>query len=399
MDTTAVATDTILALAERIVVPEWPGVCATGPQKGMQWIAETFLRPIGCGWVVDEYGRLDIGSLVSPRFSPWAIPNVQTGSDTITNIGVAAVMPGRQVQRIVDSEAGVTQANIGQGLGKNPRLTIQSADAYRVADGDPESSTFILNAMGAMSPDDTVDTIVALDLPAVSFVRTMTSTVGTYLRSGVIQYTLAVPSSYPDEDEAYQPSLSLGPAMPSRYALPGSSVIVEDIPGLRKLPGIRLAVVLGHQWQDNCATQQIRVADLGEQVRIAAAGRVVSASVVSGSLEIVLEPDFEVFPTPYNAPPFGSITEDGETLVAFAATAGDSEFVRFFDDTLAERNPSSGNAEQVISYDTATNTLTTSNAGSYTPVAGDFVLMANLGESDPAVEDYFAFMGRDRFAL
>jgi len=25
--------------------------------------------------------------------------------------------------------------------------------------------------------------------------------------------------------------------------------------------------------------------------------------------------------------------------------------------------------------------------------------MANFGESDPAVEDYFAFMGRDRFAL
>ena len=395
MDTSAVATDAILALADRMVVPEWPGVCATGPQKGMQWIAETFLRPIGCGWVVDEYGRLDIGSLVSPRFSPWAIPNVQTGSDNITTIGVAAVMPGRQVQRVVDTEAGVTQANIGQGLGKNPRLTIQSDDAYRVADGDPESSTFILNAMGAMSPDDTVDTIVALDLPAVSFIRTMTSTVGTYLRSGAIQYTLTVPGSYPDEDEAYQPSLSLGPATPSRYALPGSSVIVEDIPGLRKPPGPRLCVVLGHQWQDNCATQQLRVLDLGGTVRIAAAGRVVSASVVSGQLEIVLNPDFEVLPTPYFAPPFGNITEDGETLAAFAMTVGDSEFVRFFDSALAERNPGPGNAEQVTLYDTATNTLTTSAGGGYTPVAGDFVLFSQGSD----VDDYFAFFGTDRFTI
>ena len=395
MDTTAVATDNILALAERLVVPEWPGVCATGPQKGMEWIAETFLRPIGCGWIVDEYGRLDIGSLTTPRFSPWAIPNVQTGSDTITSIGVAAVMPGRQVQRIVDAEAGVTQANIGQGLGKTPRLTIQSADAYRVADGDPESSTFILNAMGAMSPDDTVDNLIALDLPAVSFVRTITSTVGTYLRAGAIQYTLTVPSSYPAEDEAYQPSLSLGPAMPSRYAVPGSAVIVEDIPGLRKPPGPRLCVVLGHQWQDNCTTQQLRVLDLGGTVRIAAAGRVVSASVVSGSLEIVLEPDFEVKPTPYSTPPFGDITEDGETLAAFAMTVGDYEYVRFFDATLAEQNPGPGNAEQVTFYDPATNTLTTTFIGSYTPAAGDFVLLSDGSD----VDDYFAFFGRDRFTI
>jgi hypothetical protein len=188
--------------------------------------------------------------------------------------------------------------------------------------------------------------------------------------------------------------------MPSRYALPGSLVLLAaNIPGLRKLPSERLAVVLGHQWQDNCTTQQIRVADLGAAVRIAAAGRVVSASVVSGSLEIVLEPDFEVLPAPYNAPPFGSITEDGETLAAFKTVSPDGEFVRFFDDTLAERNPGPGNAEQVISYDTATNTLTTSNAGSYTPVAGDFVLMANLGESDPSVEDYFAFMGRNLYTM
>jgi hypothetical protein len=249
--------------------------------------------------------------------------------------------------------------------------------------------------MGAMSPDDTVDTIVALDLPAVSFIRTMTSTVGTYLRSGVIQYTLAVPSSYPDEDEAYQPSLSLGPAMPSRYALPGSSVIVEDIPGLRKPPGPRLCVVLGHQWQDNCTTQQLRVLDLGGTVRIAAAGRVVSASVVSGSLEIVLEPDFEVLPTPYFAPPFGNITEDGETLAAFAMTVGDYEYVRFFDSTLAEQNPGPVTEEQVTFYDTATNTLTTTSAGGYTPVAGDFVLFSKVSD----VDDYFAFFGSDRFTI
>ena len=401
LDTSAVATDTILQLAEQIAVNEWPGVCVTGPVKAMEWLAKTFLQPLACGWVTDEFGRLSVAALTMSRLSPWSVPNL--GSLSVFNgINAESLAPGRQIQRIVEAESGVTIMNIGQGLGKEPRIAIQSADAYRVPDGDPQVATFTLEAMGALSPDNPVDNGAALQFNSIMYLRSIASTIGTYLRDGVIQYTLHIPSSYPTEDEAFAPFGVgvLGPAMPSRYALPGSLVLLAaNIPGLRKLSGIRLAVVLGHQWQDNCATQQIRVADLGEQVRIAAAGRVVSASVVSGQLEIVLEPDFEVLPVPYNAPPFGDITEDGQTLSAFVSTAGDFEFVRFFDDTLAERNPGSGNAEQFISYDTATNTLTTTAAGSYTPVAGDFVLMANLGESDTAVEDYFAFMGRDRFAL
>jgi hypothetical protein len=401
LDTSAVAVDAILQLADQIAVNEWPGVCATGPVKAMEWLAKTFLQPLACGWVTDEFGRLSVGSITMPRLSPWSVPDLAVLSDSL-RIGVEVLAPGRQVQRIVEAEAGVTVVNVGQGLGKEPRIAIQSADAYRVPDGDPQVATFEINAMGALSPDDPIDNTAALQLTPIMFMRSIASTVGTYLRGGVIQYTLRIPSSYPDEDEAFAPFGSdvLGPAMPSRYAVPGALVVLSAIiPGLRKLPGERLAVVLGHQWQDDCATQEIRIADLGGTVRIAAAGRVVSASVVSGQLEIVLDPDFEVLPTPYNAPPFGAITEDGETLVAFATTAGDFEYVRFFDDTLAERNPGPGNAEQVASYNAATNTLTTSNGGGYTPVAGDFVLLANLGESDTAVEDYFAFMGRNRYSL
>lgn len=401
LDTSAVATDAILQLAEQLAVNAWPGVCVTGPVKAMEWLAKTFLQPLACGWVTDEFGRLSVGSITIPRLSPWSVPDIAQLSASL-KIDVESLAPGRQVQRIVEAEAGVTVVNVGQGIGKEPRIVVQSVDAYRVPDGDPQVATFEINAMGALSPDDPVDNGAALQLNSIMFLRSIASTVGTYLRGGVIQYTLRIPSSYPDEDEAFAPFGAdvLGPAMPSRYALPGSVVVLASvIPGLRKLPGQRLAVVLGHQWQDGCATQEIRIADLGEAVRIAAAGRVVSASVVSGQLEIVLDPDFEVLPTPYNAPPFGSITEDGQTLSAFATTAGDYEFVRFYDSTLAERNPGPGNAEQVIGYDVATNTLTTSNAGGYTPVAGDFVLLANLGESDPSVEDYFAFMGRNRFAL
>ena len=401
LDTSAVAVDAILQLAEQIAVNEWPGVCVTGPVKAMEWLAKTFLQPLACGWIVDEFGRLSVGSVTMSRLSPWSVPDIASLADSL-RIGVEALAPGRQVQRIVEAESGVTVMNIGQGLGKEPRIVIQSVDAYRVPDGDPQVKTFEINAMGAMSPDNPVDNNLALMSNTIMFMRSIASTVGIYLRDGVIQYTLAIPGSYPTEDEAFAPFGVdvLGPAMPSRYALPGSLVLLSAIiPGLRKLPGERLAVVLGHQWQDDCATQQIRVADLGAAVRIAAAGRVVSASVVSGQLEIVLEPDFEVLPVPYNAPPFGSITEDGQTLVAFAVTSGDSEFVRFFDDTLAERNPGPGNAEQVASYNAATNTLTTSNSGGYTPVAGDFVLMANLGESDTAVEDYFAFMGRNLYTM
>jgi len=401
LDTSAVATDAILQLAEQIAVHEWPGVCVTGPVKAMEWLAKTFLQPLACGWVVDEFGRLSVGAVTMPRLSPWSSPNLAILANS-AKIDAEALAPGRQVQRIVEAESGVTVVHIGQGLGKEPRIVIQSVDAYRVPDGDPQVATFTLEAMGALSPDNPVENGAALQFNSIMYLRSIASTIGTYLRGGVIQYTLAIPGSYPDEDEAFAPFGVdvLGPAMPSRYALPGTVVLLASvIPGLRKLAGVRLALVLGHQWQDDCATQQIRVADLGEEVRIASAGRVVSASVVSGQLEIVLDPDFEVLPTPYNAPPFGSITEDGQTLVAFAATTGDYEYVRFFDDTLAERNPGPGNAEQVASYNAATNTLTTSNSGGYTPVAGDFVLLANIGESDTAVEDYFAFMGRNRFAL
>jgi hypothetical protein len=400
LDRNAVATASILELAERFAVSEWPGVCVTGPiKKALEWLSETFLRPLACGWVVDEFGRLSVASITIPRLSPWSTPETFSGTTSVRSIGVSVLQPGRQVQRIIEAEAGVTQTISGQGLGKEPRLTIQSADAYRVADGDPEGATFVLDAMGALSPDDETGSAQLLDITSIMFLRSITSTVGTYLRSGAIQYTLRIPSSFVEEDEAFAPNGGvLGPAMPSRYALPGSAVALDSlVPGLRKLAGPRLCVVLEQSWQDDCSTQQIRILDLGGVVRIAAAGRVVSASVVSGSLEIVLEPDFEVVPLPYDVPPFVNITEDGETLSAFVLLTSNPESVRFFDSTLAERNPGAGNEEQVVSYDVATNTLSTTYSGAYLPVAGDFVLLANQGETD--VDDIFAYMGRDVFNL
>ena len=400
LDTNAVATTSILQLAERFPVSEWSGVCVVGPvKKALEWLSETFLRPLGCGWVTDEFGRLSVASITIPRLSPWSTPETFSGLSSVRSIGVSVLQPGRQVQRILEAEAGVTQSISGQGLGKEPRLTIQSADAYRVADGDPEGATFEIDAMGALSPDDQTGSARLIDVTSIMFVRSITSTIGTYLRSGAIQYTLRIPSSFPDEDEVFSPNGGvLGPAMPSRYALPGAAVALDSlIPGLRKLAGPRLCVVLEQSWQDDCTTQQVRILDLGGIVRIAAAGRVVSASVVSGQLEIVLEPDFEVVPVPYTVPPFNSITEDGETLSAFASTTSDVESVRFFDSTLAERNAGAGNEEQVVSYDVATNTLTTTYLGTYLPVVGDFVLLANQGETD--VDDFFAYMGRDTFNL
>jgi len=400
LDRNIVSTASILQLAEEFPVSEWPGVCVVGPvKKALEWLSETFLRPLGCGWVTDEFGRLSVASITIPRLSPWSTPETFSGLSSVRSIGVSVLQPGRQVQRILEAEAGVTQTISGQGLGKEPRLTIQSADAYRVADGDPEEATFEINAMGALGPDDGTDSIQLLDITSIMFLRSITSTIGTYLRSGAIQYTLRIPSSFPDEDEVFTPNGDvLGPAMPSRYALPGTTVALDSlIPGLRKLAGRRLCVVLEQSWQDDCTTQQVRILDLGGIVRIAAAGRVVSASVVSGQLEIVLEPDFEVVPVPYTVPPFGDISEDGETLSAFASRSSSVESVRFFDSTLAERNAGPGNEEQVVSYDVATNTLTTTYLGTYLPVVGDFVLLANQGETD--VDDIFAYMGRDTFNL
>jgi hypothetical protein len=399
LDKSAVNRQAILQLAEQLVINQWPGVCVTGPVKAMEWLAKTFLQPLACGFVTDEFGRLSVGSATMPRISPWGAPKVFDGYSNTNTIDDSVLAPGRQVQRIVEVEAGVTQSVTGQGLGKEPRITIQSADAYKVADGDPVNTTFNFEAMGALSPDDRTQNAILLDVVPIMFMRSITSTIGTYLRAGAIQYTFRIPSGFPDEEQLFKPYGDiLAPAMPSRYALPGTSVTIDSfVPGLRKLSGPRLAIVLEHKWEDNCATQQIRVLDIGELIKIAPAGRVVSASVVSGDLNIVLEPDFEVIPVPYDAPPFGSITEDGQTLSAFASTAGDYEFVRFYDETLADRNPGPANAEQVVSYNIATNTLTTNYSASYIPVAGDFVLLGLLGEGD--VDDFYAFMGRNKFNL
>jgi len=396
LDTSAVSTEFILQLAETVNVNEWPGICTTGPVKAMEWLADVFLRPIGCGWASDEYGRLTVASVANPRLSPWASPNTVAGTDVVPEVSVESVQMGRQVLRVVEAEAGVTQASTGQGLGKEPRLTIQSADAWQVADGDLETSTFTINAMGALSPDDSSDNLSVIDTPTVSFVRTLTSTVGTYLRSGSIQYVLTVPSGYTDEEELFQPFNVLGPAMPSRYALPGTLVqLADEIPGLRKPAGRRIGLVMGHEWLEDCTAQRLRILDAGSVVRIAAAGRVVSAAVESGQLAIVLVPSFEVTPTPYIAQPFGSIIEDGETLAAFATALGEFEYVRFYDSSLAEQNPGAGNEEQVDSYDSATNTLTTSYNAGYVPVAGDFVLFSSVSD----VDDKFAFIGSARFTL
>jgi hypothetical protein len=173
-------------------------------------------------------------------------------------------------------------------------------------------------------------------------------------------------------------------------------VVVGDIPGLRKPPGSRLCVVMEHAWQDDCTAQRLRLLDAGSGVRIAAAGRVVSATDnEDGTMSVVLEADFEVLPVPYVAPPFGSVTEDGQTLAAFAMLTGDYEYVYFTDSTLAVLDPS---PLLVVSYDTATNTLLLS-AGSfpYVPSAGDFVLLSDLGTTD--VDELFAFIGRDRYTL
>ena len=400
LDTQAIAKAAILQYAEQLVINAWPGVCVTGPVKAMEWLAKTFLQPLACGFVTDEFGRLSVAPITMLRASPWGVPKIFDGNSNTNSIDDSVLAIGRQVQRIVEVEAGVTQSITGQGLGKEPRITIQSADAYKVADGEPENTTFQIDAMGAFSPDDETQSAVLVDIVPVMFMRSITSTIGTYLRAGAIQYTFRIPSGFPDEEQLYQPNgNTLAPAMPSRYALPGTYVTISaNVSGLRKLPGPRLAAVLEHKWEDNCATQSLRVLDLGNLIRIAPAGRVVSATDnLDGTMDIVLEPDFEVIPVPYETSPFGSITEDGETLSAFATTAGDYEFVRFYSETLADRNPGAGNSEQVTGYDIATNTLTTLYGAGYLPVVGDFVLLAELGEND--VDEFYAFMGRDSFNL
>jgi hypothetical protein len=384
----------ILALAAGplAIVPRWPGVAVVGPVKdALKWLAETFLAPIACGWVTDEFGRLSVAALTAPRIGPWSAPAVGDGTSDVPTINVSVAMQGRGIEFSPDATAGTVQADTGYGIGKTAAFTVYSDDAYRVPDGDPDDSVLVLQAMGALSPD--VQTLGVATPDQVVGLRVITSAVGTFMRRGFRRYVLDIPSGFLPEELLYQPTPTLGPAMPSRYALPGSLVTVQ-LPGLRGTSDeLRTCVVMAHQWSDDCTRQTIAVMDLGTPRRVGFAARVVSAAEVDGSLEVVLETDVTTTPHPYLAVPFGTITEDGQTAVAFAETAGDFEAVRWADSTLAIVH---GSADQVATYDTATNTLTCGYSG-YVPSAGDWALLANLGESD--VDDFFAFMGRDRFAL
>jgi hypothetical protein len=394
VSTAEVDTTGILALAEGplSIVPRWPGVCVVGPVDALKWLAETFLAPIGCGWVQDEYGRLSVASLVAPRLGPWSSPSVDAGTSTVNTIDVSAALQGRGVRLNVPASAGAVQADTGYGLGKTPIVSLYSDDGYLVADGDPEDSTFLLKAMGALAPDQPSVDLGTLD--QVAGLRAITSSIGVFLRRGLRRYVVTIPSSYPNESELYQATPTLGPATPSRYALPGSLVVI-DLPGLRGAVGPKGCVVVSHQWSADCATQTIEAMDVGASVRIAAAVKVVSASETGGVISAVVDPVFTIAPSPYTAPPFGTLTEDGQTMAAFAEAAGDSEFIEWTDGTLAVVGDGPG---QVLAYDVATNTLTVDLSGStYVPVAGDFGVLAVLGAGD--VDEFFAFMARDRYTI
>jgi hypothetical protein len=414
-----VAVDEILALASGPLasIDQWPGVVAGKdgkPIKFLEWAYGSYLQGIGGGWAVDYHGRLTVRIITAlPSSALTAAAGIilaELGQSGFGEVTTATALYGRANSSTTENAADDVQAAIGQGLSDRERLTVSALSAYRADYDSPGVSVIRLNAAGAASPDNpATSNLELLDLPAVASVRAATTMYFQLLSKSGRQYSVRVLSGTPPLNETYNPSGTgfqsyVAPGLPAFYAPPGTLVDVR-LQGLRtgsdglipQTPVLRTCVVISHAWaRDRGMTvQDLELFDLvATSTRIAPGARVVSASEVSGSTEIVVENAYSILPgpLPYSPLPL-ELSEDSEQFTQIATITGQFYSGNVYDTTLAYR----AGPFQFAST-SATDTFTVSGTG-HGIVAGDWILMGDLGESDATLDSLHAFFGRDTYTL
>jgi hypothetical protein len=385
LDLQSVDVEGILAVARGRLAffPTFPGVVAGGdgkPVSALDWLASTFLQPLGWAWsVVPPSGAPSTQfNQLGSRTGQLTIRAVDDGRALEIQMPLGVVMEGRATGLRTESASDSMTAVAGRGLGSAPKLTIYSDQAYNDEFRRGKRTQVSISADGLISADDVSDADALAGHPGVGAMRSYLASLASWTSRGMREFI--VTAAIADELDAL-----------AYYAEPGA-VVVLDLPGSRAAtdaalniatvtpPSLRAYLVLAQTVSDDYSTQVLRLAQLGyEPGRIAPAALIDTVNASTDEFEAVCEPYDTILPdredSPYQTALYAAL-DDGET---FATVAGDVTAIRvqFADETLEVTSKSS----PLLSYDYATNTFTLDQPeeiGSttpYTPSPGDWVIL------------------------
>jgi hypothetical protein len=357
----AIDVDGIEQVANYYVTATWPGVVAGGDGKSLPalaWLAQTFLRPLGAGWGVDQYGRLTIRSLLRPEQSLASI----TQSNTLY---------GRGQRRSLSVAAEAVRINIGQGGGDSPRVIVNALDSFEPDPGAPLSDVYAIDGRGYLRADTTATGLDLLNDAGIVLARAIVSSLGEYLRFGPVQSLVRVNSAdLNDMDPDAVQSL-----------LPGDLVDMQLI-GLRGRDNVAVqGIVIASTWAADFTTRELRVLVFDIALRQWSAAVLITGVTDNGgnSYTLTFATDDTVTPLDY------AYSTDLATLQDQFVLGGAE--LKLTDPYLEYKD--------AVTYD-GVDTIVTSGP---VPAVGDWLVLGNLGENLPPVETRFGFIGRDRWGI
>lgn len=370
--------ESVLAKARGVTgsINEWPGVVAGGdgePIDAMKWADQTFLVPVGAARVQDQYGRIDIAFVYAPPVSSTLIRDTNTGY-------------GRSTRRPVKLAADSFIAVIGTGVGDRPIIEVQSGEVYLPDRGTVQSTNVTIEAQGALSPDDpTTDLGTLVGRPAPAFIRAYLTSIGQWLRKGMAKIELSVGLA----DLNLMDPANVQPLMPGSLVDISLTGLIDIVTGAKQSADGYQGLVFSHQWTQDFTTQLISVG-LYRNRLVRYGFSLLITNVVDnsdGTYTLTFDADESILPD-------GAGVDYLSPIGAFAT-----------DLATAENAQTDYNADDVVVVDQyfaakfvgtlASNILT---AGTL-PVAGDWVVLADLGGGNNEAEAVFAYFGRDKYGV
>ena len=365
----AVDVEGLQALAPFYSSVRFDGVAAGHDGKAvgaLKWIADTFLRPIGAGWAIDQHGRLTVRTLLLPVVSGTAATQATT-------------MPGRAQRRSLEVAADAIRMTVGQGAGESPIITSNGLDAIAPDPLDPQSSVYEIDGRGYLAADTVIGSLDVLNTPSVSFARAVVSTLSELLANGPYQVNLAITTS---GIQAIDPALI-------QDLLPGYLLDIT-LTGFRGFSDVLVSgIVIGHKYSSDLTQHNVRVLLLDVSLRKWSAAAVVTAIGDNG--DGTYTPTFETDDTitPLTG---GSYAVDGQTFTTDLQTLVHQYGLGGVDLSLCDANLA---YRDTITFD-GVDTFTSSTALQ----VGDWLVLGDLGDN-PATEaeSILAFIDRDRFSI
>ena len=334
---------------------QFPGVVAGGdgrPVPALRWMADTYLRPIGCGWGVNQFGQLTVRSLFFPATSP-------------TDVTLANALEGRALRRSLQAAANAVRIDAR-------RLTINGLGSFLPDPDDEASAVYAIDGSALVAGDNADDESTLLARPGIVLARAVATSLGEYLRGGPLQAVVTVTSA---SVSAFDPALI-------QDLLPGQ-LVTMTLTGLRgRNNKLIQALIVSHKWANDYTSQDIRV--LLTDVSLVRWSAAVEIDTVTdntdGTYTLTFATDDTIRPTPYDG-----YATDLETLQ-------DQHDLGGFDLLLCDATLA---AVETVSFNGIDMIFSVS-----TPAPGQWLTLSDLGTNPgTAAEGLFGFAGRDRFGL